>query len=171
MKQKKFSSRMAAAVSTLVLAVGLTVFSVSAVSASAASASVTAARTTASEPAVSFSFTQPTVYSGTQPKLTYSSRNLPAGARIFLQLAYGTPAQWDFVKPLGGASGTVTLQSLPTGLYDFRAVAERGISVVAISPTRYLSVIQPPSSSCGICSILGGIGGAVVTWLLSLIPW
>jgi hypothetical protein len=31
-------------------------------------------------------------------------------------------------------------------------------------------VIQPTSSSCGVCSILGGIGGAIVAWLLSLIP-
>jgi hypothetical protein len=42
--------------------------------------------------------------------------------------------------------------------------------VVAISPTRYLSVLQPSNSSCDACAILGGVAGAIVAWLLSLLP-
>lgn len=49
-------------------------------------------------PTVAFSFTQQTVNSGIQPELTYRDENLPAGSEIFLQLAHGTPTQWDFVK-------------------------------------------------------------------------
>jgi hypothetical protein len=170
--QKKFSSPPAIAASAFVLAVGLTLSSVSAASATTGTVNVPAIPATAGpKPTVSFSFTQPTVDSGNQPKLTYSSGSLPAGSKIFLQLAYGTPAQWDFVLSLNNAAGTAALQSLPTGLYDFRAVAEQGITVVAVSQARYLSVLQPSSSSCAVCSVLGGVGGAVVAWLLSLIPW
>jgi hypothetical protein len=176
MEQKKFSSRPAIAVSIFVLAVGLTVSSVSAASAATGKAGAPAIAAPAGPaPTVSIAFAQPTVDSGTQPKLAYHGGNLPAGSELFLQLDYGSPAQWDFVKPLNGTAGTATLQSLPAGLYEFRAVAERGITVVAASQAQYLSVVQPSSSSCGVCSILGGVGGgavgAVVTWLLSLIPW
>jgi hypothetical protein len=160
MKQKKFASRMAVAASVLALAA-------TAVMASAPAASAAPAN----RPAVSFSFTQPTVDSGVRPQLAYSGRNLPAGSRIILEVAYGSPARWDPVRGLNGRTGTATLPSLPSGLYHFRAVAERGVTVVAISPTRYLSVVQPASSTCGICAILGGVGGAIMTWLLRLLPW
>jgi hypothetical protein len=158
MKQKNFSSRVALTTSAFVLAAGLGVS--------------TASAATVPAPAVSFTFAQQTVDSGAQPKLTYSSRNLPAGTRIFLQVAYGTPTQWDFLKSLNGTTGTTTLQSLPTSLYDFRLVAEQGINQVAVSPVEYLSVVQPSSSNCGACAVIGGVGGgvagAIVTWLLSL---
>ena len=156
MKQKKFSSCLAIAASVTVLAAGLAISSASAAAAAA--------------PTVSFSFSQQTVDSGAGAELTYSSSNLPAGSGIFLQLAYGTPTQWHFAEPLSGTAGTVTLPGLPVGLYDFRVVAEQGITIVAISQAQYLSVVQP--SGCGIlCSILQALGGAigtVLTWILSL---
>jgi hypothetical protein len=159
MKQKNFSFRAALAASTLVLATGLGVS--------------TASAATVPAPGVSFSFAQQTVDSGAQPKLTYSSSDLPAGSRIFLEVAYGTPTQWDFLETLKGSAGTTTLQSLPTDLYDFRLVAEQGITQVAVSPVKYLSVVQPSSSNCGACAIIGGVGGgvagAIVTWLLGLL--
>jgi hypothetical protein len=148
--QKKISSRLAIAASAVILATGL------AISAAAAA------------PTISFSFTQQTVDSGAHSKLTYSGRNLPGRSGLFLQLAYGTPTHWYFARPLNGMTGTATLSGLPAGLYEFRVVAEQGITVVAISQTRYLSVVQP--QGCGlICTILDGIGGVVLTWLLSLL--
>jgi hypothetical protein len=166
MGHKRISSRLAVAASAVVLAAGLAVSSASA--ASAETDTPTASAATA--PTVSFSFTQQTVDSGDGAQLTYSGWNLPARSEIFLQLAYGTPTQWYFAEPLSGTAGTATLPGLPTGLYEFRLVAEQGITVVAISPARYLSVVQ--SGGCGlICSIIGGLGGAIgaiVSWLLSL---
>jgi hypothetical protein len=123
------------------------------------------------KPTVTFAFTQPSIDSGTHPKLRYQASNLPIGSEIFLQLGYGTPRRWDFVKSLSGMTGSATLQSLPPGLYSFRAVVEQGIAVLASSSTRYLSVVQPPSSSCGVCEILGGATGAILAWLLAHIPW
>ena len=162
MKQKKFSSCLAIAASVIVLATGLAVSSASAASAMSAA--------TAAAPTVWFSFSQQTVDSGTSAQLTYSGSNLPAGSALFLQLAYGTPTQWHFAEPLGGTAGTVTLPGLPAGTYEFRVVAEQGITIVAISPAQYLSVVQP--SGCGLlCSILDALGGAIgtiLTWLLSL---
>jgi hypothetical protein len=160
MEQKKISSRLAATASVFVLAAGVTMLSPSAASAATA---------TPGALSVSFSFAQQTVDSGAQPKLTYRGRNLPARSRIFLQVAYGTPTQWDFVTSLKGTTGTATLQSLPAGLYDFRVVAEQGITVVGTSPTRYLSVVPPSSSRCDVCEILGGVGGGIAEWLLSLL--
>jgi hypothetical protein len=171
MEQKRFSSRLAIAASASVLAAGLAMSSTSAASATTDTPNAPAvSAATVPTPTVSFSFAEQTVDSGTPPKLTYSGRNLPAGSEIFLQLAYGTPTQWDFVKSLNGTAGTATLQSVPAGLYDFRAVAEQGITVVAISPSRYLSVLQPSNSSCDACAILGSVAGAIVAWLLSLLP-
>jgi hypothetical protein len=91
MKQKTFLSRLAIAASASVLAEGL-----AASSASASSTTMntpTALAVAAPAPTVSFSFTQQTIESGARPKLTYQGRNLPVGSQIFLQLAYGTPAQ------------------------------------------------------------------------------
>jgi hypothetical protein len=159
MKRKDFSFGAALAASTLVLATGF--------------GASTAYAATAPAPGVSFSFAQQTVDSGAQPKLTYSSSDLPAGSKIFLEVAYGTPTQWDFLETLKGTAGTTTLQSLPTGLYGFRLAAEQGITQVAASPVKYLSVVQPPSSDCGACTIIGGVGGgvagAIVTFLLGLL--
>jgi hypothetical protein len=166
MKQKKFSSCLAIAASVVVLATGLAISSASAASAVSATA--------APAPTVSFSFSQQTVDSGASAELTYSGWNLPAGSEIYLQLAYGTPTQWHFAEPLSGTAGTVTLPGLPAGSYEFRVVAEQGITIVAVSPAQNLSVVQP--QSCGLlCSILNAIGdaiggaiGTVLTWLLSL---
>jgi hypothetical protein len=159
MKQKKFPAGLATAATAFVLAAGLGMSSASAASAAAAPA-----------PTISFSFAQQAIDSGAHAKLTYSGRNLPARSEIFLQLAYGTPTQWYFAESLSGTAGTMTLPGLPAGLYEFRLLAEQGITVVAISPARYLSVVQP--RDCGIlCSILGALGGvvgAIITWLLSL---
>jgi hypothetical protein len=162
MKQKKFPAGLATAATAFVLAAGLAMSSASAASA------VTAAAAPA--PTISFSFAQQGIDSGAHAKLTYSGRNLPARSGIFLQLAYGTPTHWYFAESLSGTAGTTTLPGLPAGLYEFRLLAEQGITVVAISPARYLSVLQP--RDCGIlCSILGALGGvvgAIITWLLSL---
>jgi hypothetical protein len=159
MKQKKFPAGLATAATAFVLAAGLGMSSASAASAAAAPA-----------PTISFSFAQQAIDSGAHAKLTYSGRNLPARSEIFLQLAYGTPTHWYFAESLSGTAGTTTLPGLPAGLYEFRLLAEQGITVVAISPARYLSVVQP--RDCGIlCSILGALGGvvgAIITWLLSL---
>ena len=159
MKQNKFLAGLATAATAFVLAAGLAMSSASAASAA-----------TAPAPTVSFSFAQQSIDSGASVKLTYSGRNLPARSEIFLQLAYGTPTQWHFAESLGGTAGTTTLPGLPAGLYEFRLIAEQGITVVAVSPTRYLSVVQP--RDCGIlCSILGalgGVAGAIITWLLTL---
>jgi hypothetical protein len=152
-------SRLGIAAGAIVLAMGLATSSASAASAVAAP-----------KPTVSFSFAQQTIDSGAHTKLTYSGRNLPSRSGIFLQLAYGTPTQWYFAEPLSGTAGTATLPGLPAGLYEFRLVVEQGITVVAISQARYLSVVQP--GGCGIlCDILDSLGsaiGAVITWLLSL---
>ena len=123
--------------------------------------------------AVAFSFARPSVASGDSPRLQYTSRNLPSGAGLYLELKYGTPSQWTSVKHLAvRASGTVTLNALPVGVYDFRLSALRGIDVVANSPEQVLSVVSPPSSSCTACgAVAGGAAGAVVAWLLSLLPW
>jgi hypothetical protein len=190
MKQQKISFRLAVTASTFLVALGLTACTGSTPAATNAPAVLAATSAPAATsvpatpsapqptpraarpaPTVSFSFTQPTVNSGTQPTLTYSSGNLPAGSEIILQLAYGTPTEWDSAKTLSGSGGTATLAALPAGVYQFRLTAERGVTVAAISPARILSVVQPASSSCGVCSILGGVGGAIAAWLLSLIPW
>jgi hypothetical protein len=110
-----------------------------------------------------------TVDSGTHPALTYSGSNLPAGSEIWLQLAYGTPTQWYYTLHLNGTAGTATLPSLPPGLFEFRVVAEQGITVVASSPTQYLSVVQPSGSGCAICELLGGSIATILAWLLSLL--
>jgi hypothetical protein len=78
---------------------------------------------------------------------------------------------WDSAKTLSGTGGTTTLPPLPAGLYQFRTTVEQGVTVVATSPTRILSVVQPAGSSCDVCSVLSGVGGAIAAWLLSLIPW
>jgi len=167
MKQKEFSSRLAVAASAVVLAAGLAISSASAASATTGASTASAARAVPA-PTVSFSFAQQTVNSGAQAKLTYSSRDLPARSGIFLQFAYGTPTKWYFAKQLSGTAGTTTLPGLPPNLYEFRVVAEQGIALVAISPARYLSVVQ--SRGCGwICAILDGIGGAILAWLLSVL--
>jgi hypothetical protein len=164
--QKKISSRLAIAASAVILATGLAISFASAASATTETPAAGAAA--AAAPTISFSFTQQTVDSGAHSKLTYSGRNLPGRSGLFLQLAYGTPTHWYFARPLNGMTGTATLSGLPAGLYEFRVVAEQGITVVAISQTRYLSVVQP--QGCGlICTILDGIGGVVLTWLLSLL--
>jgi hypothetical protein len=168
MKQKKFAAGLATAATALVLAAGLAMSSASA--ASAATDAPTASAGSAPAPTISLSFAQQAIDSGTHVKLTYSGSNLPARSEIVLQLAYGTPTQWYFAESLSGTAGTTTLPGLPAGLYEFRLLAEQGITVVAISPTRYLSVVQP--RDCGIlCSILGALGGvvgAIITWLLTL---
>ena len=158
--RKGHTSRLAIAASAVVLAAGLAMSA-----ASAASATPTAS--VAAAPTVSFSFIQQTVDSGSDSKLTYNGRNLPARSELFLELAYGTPTHWYFARPLNGTTGIATLPGLPAGLYEFRVVAEQGITVVAISPARYLSVVQPPG--CLLCSILNGIGAAILAWLLSLL--
>jgi hypothetical protein len=171
MKQKKFSSCLAIAASVVVLATGLAISSASAASAATDTPTASAVSAAAAPaPTVSFSFSQQTVDSGASAELTYSGWNLPAGSEIYLQLAYGTPTQWHFAEPLSGTAGTVTLPGLPAGSYEFRVVAEQGITMVAVSPAQYLSVVQP--QGCGLlCSILNAIGGAIGTvlaWLLSL---
>jgi len=162
MEQKKISSRVAVAASVVILATGLAMSSVS--TASATTDTRTASTPT---PTVSFSFAQQTVDSGAHAKLIYSGRNLPERSEIFLQLAYGTPTEWYFAEPLRGTAGTATLPGLPAGMYEFRLVAEHGISEVAISWARFLSVI--PARGCGlICTILEGVGDVILAWLLSL---
>jgi len=171
MKQKKFPAGLATAATAFVLAAGLAMSAASAASAATDAPTASAVSAAAAPaPTISFSFAQQAIDSGAHAKLTYSGRNLPARSEIFLQLAYGTPTQWYFAESLSGTAGTTTLPGLPAGLYEFRLLAEQGIAVVAISPARYLSVVQP--RDCGIlCSILGALGGvvgAIITWLLSL---
>lgn len=163
----------------LALAIGTTMLPLTACAATqAASVSQRPAMASASatsrdpRPEVSFAFTQQAVTSGVQPQLRYAATNLPKGSQIFLQLEYGTPPQWDYVEALRAVGGTLALQALPVGLYHFRLAVLDGIDVVATSPSRYLSVTSPASSACTACQIFGGIGGAVVTWILEkALPW
>jgi hypothetical protein len=113
------------------------------------------------------------VVSGTQPQFRYSTRNLPGGSQIFLQLQYGAPPAWTYVETLNEAAGTATLPALPVGLYLFRIRVLNGVDAVATTPTQYVSVVAASSSSgCTICQLFGGIGGAIVTWVLQkAVPW
>jgi hypothetical protein len=125
-----------------------------------------------SRPTVTFAFTQQAVISGVQPQLRYAGSDLPVGSRVFLELEYGTPPQWDYVEALRAAGGTVALQALPVGVYHFRLAVMHGIDVVATSASLYLSVISPSGTACTACQLFGGIGGAVVTWILEkALPW
>ena len=131
-------------------------------------------------PSAAFSFVRRTVVSGTQPQFRYSTRNLPGGSQIFLQLQYGTPPAWTYVETLHNAAGTATLPALPVGLYLFRIRVLNGIDPVATTATQYLSIVAASTSSgCTICQLFGGIGGAIaswvlqkaVPWIISLLPW
>lgn len=127
---------------------------------------------TTHSPAITLSFTEQTVLSGDHPQLRYSATSLASGSHLFLQLAYGAPSQWTYVESLKAAAGVATIPALPTGVYRFRVTALYGVNPVAVSPAKVLSVVSPPSSSCGICQFFGGIGGAVASWLLNdALPW
>jgi len=123
-------------------------------------------------PSVTLSLPKQSVTSGDQAHLKYDSSNVPAGSRAWLELDYGTPPRWKYVESLGAVAGVATLPGLPTGLYRFRVAILNGIAVVATSASQYLSVVQPPSSSCGICQIFSGAGGAIAGFVLDKAwPW
>jgi hypothetical protein len=126
----------------------------------------------AATPAASLSFPRREVVSGARPRLRYTTSNLPPGSRLFLQLRYGTPPAWTYVQTLKAPAGAVTLPGLPAGLYLFRINVLDGVTTVTTTPGRYLTVVPAAASSgCGICQFFGGIGGAVVSWLLEKVPW
>jgi hypothetical protein len=123
-------------------------------------------------PPVTFSFARESVVSGVHPQLTYSIRNLSAGSRINLQIQYG-PNAWANIETLNGTARTATLPALPAGLYRLRIRVTHGNDAAVISAGQLLTVTPATSNSaCTICSLFGGIGGAVVTWLFQkALPW
>jgi hypothetical protein len=125
----------------------------------------TAQATTGGGPSVTFSFTQTTVTSGTSPEVRWATRDLPIGSGVFLQLWFPPTRNWVYWKTLTGAPGTGTIPAMPPGVWHFRARALQAGNIVAISAAKALSVTTA-SSSGGVLPLLGGIGGAVVSWLL-----
>jgi hypothetical protein len=126
----------------------------------------------AGRPAVTFSFTQESVTAGTQPQIVYSAKNLPSGSGIFLQVRYGPTLAWTYVETLSAGASTASVPAMSAGIDQYRVRALDNSRMVAVSPARFIDFAPTPgSSSCTACQLFGGIGGAVVTFVLSKVPW
>jgi hypothetical protein len=120
---------------------------------------------------VTFSFTQSSVTSDTQPQFRYATRNLPKGSGIYLQAQDGSSA-WAYVQTLHAFAGTADVPALPPGIFAFRIRILHGPAVVAISPAQRIAVTPAHGGSgCGICSILGGVGGAIANFIIDHWSW
>ena len=124
----------------------------------------------ATVPSATFHFLKESVSTNAQPQLTYQTQNLPGGSKIALQfLKFGPGQSWTFVEFLPHSGGTATAPTLPSGLYRFRLHVLAGQAFVANSASHYLNVTPATGGSgCGVCTILGPIGGAIVGWILDL---
>ena len=73
---------------------------------------------------------------GKSATFSFTTKNVPTGAKVVLQRKVGTPGAWKTVKALAGRSGTVAAPALTTlGRYPYRAVVLRGSSALAKSAT------------------------------------
>jgi hypothetical protein len=122
-------------------------------------------------PSATFAFAKESISSNDIPRLTYQTRNLPSGSRLSLQfLKFGASQSWTLAEILPGPGGTTTAPALPGGLYRFRIRVLEGQAAVAVSAWRYLNVTPVTShASCGVCTVLGPVAGALFGWLLDLL--
>lgn len=139
----------------------------------ALAAPAAARASTAAKPLASLSFARQTIVTGTRAQLSYSTANLPQGSQIDLQVEYGALPRWTYAETFSGAAGTVALPALPAASYRFRISVLNGLDTVTTSASQILTVTPASGSSgCAICQLFGGIGGAVVSWLLGkALPW